>query len=135
MANLVKEQSWGAPQKQILIADRNAITLSAIIKDTGITADENGKKIIKAGTPLTGDLLKRQEGFSKGTADTATAVLLHNYDVTEGPTNGAIIAQGFVDLDKLDKDIQDLYSTSVVGTSRVNVIRGNDQLTKSVTGE
>lgn len=131
MANLVVKKEFLPAQKQILLADELAFTMGAIIKNTGISANENGKKIIKAGTPLTGDILKRQAGFSKGTGENATAVLLHDVDVTAGDENGTIVIFGFIDLDKLDKDVQALYdATMLTKLSKITVVKGNDQLSE-----
>ena len=48
MANLVKKQSFGGPDKQILIAeDSYKVTLGAVIAATG-AVDVDGKKILKA---------------------------------------------------------------------------------------
>ena len=56
-----------------------------------VTAGADGKKIIKAGTPLTGDILKRNTAFTVGTSANAVALLLHDLDVTDGNTNGTIL--------------------------------------------
>lgn len=137
--NSIEIKEYGAPQKQILLADGLAFTLGAIIKNTGISADGAGKKIIKAGTPLAGDLLKRQAGFKKatttpgleeapGTSD-ATAVLLHDVDVTDGDANGTIVIFGFIDKDKLDTTVQALYDAETIAAlNKITLVQGNDQL-------
>lgn len=139
MANLVVKNEFLPPQKQILLADELAFTMGAIITNTGISADGQGKKIIKAGTPLAGDLLNRQKGFKKatttpgleeapGTSD-ATAVLLHDVDVTLGNANGTIVIFGFIDKDKLDTTVQALYDAeTITALSKITLVQGNDQL-------
>lgn len=67
MGNLVVKKSYGAPQKQILIANELAFTIGARVDNTGVEADSNGRKILKAGTPLFGDLLDRDTAFVKAT--------------------------------------------------------------------
>lgn len=129
MANLVKKEEFLPAQKQILLADELAFTLGAIIKNTGVEANAQGKKIVKAGTPVTGNILKRQAGFEKGTAENATAVLLHDVDVTAGNENGTIVIFGFIDLDKLDADVQEMYDATMVSKlNKITVVRGNDQI-------
>ena len=129
MANLVKKEEFLPAQKQILLADELAFTLGAIIKNTGVEANAQGKKIVKAGTPVTGNILKRQAGFEKGTAENSTAVLLHDVDVTAGNENGTIVIFGFIDLDKLDADVQEMYDETMVSKlNKITVVRGNDQI-------
>lgn len=72
MANMVVKNSYGAPQKQILVADETAVTFGAQIGNTGVEADANGKKILKAGTPLNGNLLDRDTAFVLATTTEGT---------------------------------------------------------------
>lgn len=112
MANLVKKQSFGGPDKQILIAeDSYKVTLGAVIAATGaVTVD--GKKILKAGTPVKGDLKARNTAFVKE-ATTPNAILLHDVDVTAGANNGTIVVVGCVDLNRLDTDAAQLITSAV----------------------
>ena len=48
---------------------------------------ENGHNIVKAGTPLAGDLLARNTAFTTTNANTAVAILLHDVDITDGAAN------------------------------------------------
>ena len=76
----------------------------------------DGKKILKAGTPLHGDIIARDTAFVKATtsgdtsskSSNATAILLHDVDVTDGNTNGTIVLAGCIDLLKLDSATQAL---------------------------
>ena len=120
MANLIKTTKYGAPEKQILISeDSYKVTLGAVIGNTGVTADSNGRKIIKAGTPLHGDLTARETAFVKATetgestkTSNATAVALHDVDVTDGNSSVAIVVAGVVDLNKLDSSVQTLITAA-----------------------
>ena len=89
MANLVKKQSFGGPDKQILIAeDSYKVTLGAVIAATGaVTVD--GKKILKAGTPVKGDLKARNTAFVKE-ATTPNAILLHDISGNDLRSHGDI---------------------------------------------
>jgi len=117
VANSIVKQTYGAPEKHILIAnDSYLVTLGAIVANTGISADSNGKKILKAGTPLYGNIEKRDTAFVKATqtdaagdnpaSNNATAVLLHDVDVTDGDNNATIILAGCVDLLKLESAVK-----------------------------
>lgn len=133
MANMVKTQEYGAPQKQILIADATAVTLGAQIGNTGVSADTNGRKIVRAGTPLYGDLLDRDTAFvvatqteaaeGKPASNNANAVLLHDVDVTAGDENGTIISTGHIDLLKLDEDVQDLVTDEAIASLKAEGIK------------
>ena len=91
MANKVKTQTIGAPEKQILIAeDSYKVTLGVVVTNTGITADSDGKKIIKAGTPLTGNFEARNTAFVVADDATANCIALHDVDVTAGAENATI---------------------------------------------
>ena len=62
---------------------------AALIKATGVTADANGKKIVKAGTPYPAN-----DGTCKG-------FLLADVDVTQGDAPGTIIYDGSIDAAKV----------------------------------
>lgn len=112
MANLIKTKKYGAPEKQILIAeDSYKVTLGAIVAATGAT-EVNGRKILKAGTPVKGDLKARNTAFVKE-ATTPNAILLHDVDVTAGANNGTIVVVGCVDLNRLDADAAELITSTV----------------------
>lgn len=112
MANLVKKQVFGGPDKQILIAeDSYKVTLGAVIAATG-AATVDGKKIIKAGTPVKGDLKDRNTAFAKE-AEAPNAIVLHDVDVTDGANNGTIVIAGAVDLNRLDADAAALITSAV----------------------
>lgn len=54
------------------------------VSDTGVTADANGKKIVKAGTILPAN------------DATAQGILYTDVDVTEGPQPGSLIVEAYV---------------------------------------
>lgn len=65
---------------------------------------ENGRKIVKAGTPLSGDLTARETAFVVAADTTAPAVgvLLHDVDVTDSVGNATLLIWGFVNMNRLD---------------------------------
>lgn len=99
----------GAASVQILFNVQNQMSVSIVVDDAySVTRD--GKKIVPAGTPLSGDLTARDTAFVQAKDATAagndgkaaTGVLLHDVDVTNGDNNGTLLIWGFVDLNKLD---------------------------------
>ena len=96
----------GVSVNQILATPNLQYSVSIIVGNSGVQAGSDGKKIIKAGTPLSGSLEARTTPFvsadSSGDTSNATVILLHDVDVTEGNANGTALVFGFVDLNKLD---------------------------------
>lgn len=109
---MVEKVATYGVRKTIMIGQESFyIALPAQVTNTGIEADSNGKKILRAGTPLHGDITKRDTAFVKATttsgdagakSSNAVAVLLHDVDVTNGANNGNIVLAGCIDLLKLD---------------------------------
>ena len=116
MANKIIKETFNAPEKHILIAnDSYMVTLPGIIKATGVTAGTDGKKIVKAGTPVYGDIEKRDTGFTISGSQGASpvAVVMHDVDVTAGDENGTIVLAGVVDLLKLETSVQTALTSSI----------------------
>ena len=96
---------------QILFNTQQFISVSCLVDDTGVTAVD-GRKIIKAGTPVSGDLADRKAAFSKAATD-VVGMLMHDVDVTTSPANAACLLQGAVNLDRLEDDVKALITTGV----------------------
>lgn len=128
--NQIKKQDYAQDGKSILVADSLAFSLGAVIGNTSVTAGADGRKIIKAGTPLTGDILKRNTAFTVGTSANAVALLLHDLDVTDGNANGTILISGYVDYDKLEADVQALITAEVAAKlTKITFISGTKDVT------
>lgn len=65
---------------------------ACMVSDSGVTADGNGKKIVKAGTPHPAN-----DATCKG-------ILLHDVDVTYGEAPGTRVFEGSIDTKKLTKN-------------------------------
>ena len=104
----------GATRKTILFDEKNSTAVSCIIDNTAVEANENGRKIVKAGTPLTGDLKDRTVAFTT-TADASNVVgiAMHDVDVTAGSANGAVLIFGTVDYSKLDNSVQTALTAEI----------------------
>lgn len=112
---MVSKETYGV-EKHILIANNSYMaTLPARVTNTGISADSDGKKIIKAGTPLYGNIEKRDTAFTVSGSQGATpsAIILHDVDVTAGAENATIVLAGVVDLLKLESSVQTALTAAV----------------------
>ena len=106
----------GAAPVQILFNVQNQFSVGIKVDDANYVT-ENGRKIVKAGTPLSGNLGARETAFVKATTSSgssnAVGILLHDVDVTDGDANGTLLIWGFVDLNKLDTTTATLITTEV----------------------
>lgn len=111
-SGIIKETAV-APS-QILFNVQNQMSVGVIVDETVGTAGEDGKKIVKAGTPLNGDLTARGTAFvaAKDTSNPAVGVLLHDVDVTEGDANGTLLIWGFVNLNRMDSTTAGLITAT-----------------------
>lgn len=105
----------GTTRKTILVDEKNSTAVSCIISSAAVEADGSGRKIVKAGTPLTGDLKNRTVAFTT-TADASNVVgiAMHDVDVTAGSANGAVLIFGTVDWSKLDSSVQTALTAEIV---------------------
>lgn len=96
----------GTTRKTILIAPELAFSLSCMVENTGVTAGEDGRKVVKAGTPVSGNLQERDTAFKvAGEEDTPVGIILHDVDVTKGTANSQVVIFGFVDISKLEESV------------------------------
>ena len=137
MANMVTKTSYPNNPKQIMLADEVMVSFGVVVGNTGVSAGSDGRKILRAGTPIAGKLDERNTAFKKATdvpssegnltvggeggtiqlptaaSSDAVGILLHDVDVTNGNANGAIVVFGFVDLEKLDAETFKLITDGV----------------------
>lgn len=95
----------GAAPVQILFNVQNQMSVGIkLAKNFSGAVTENGRKIVKAGTPLSGDLTARNTAFVAAADTTAPAVgiLLHDVDVTDNDANATLLIWGFVNLSRVD---------------------------------
>lgn len=101
----IKKETYGNVQ-QILFAVEHQVSVGIVVDETCGAEQTNGRKIAKAGTPVTGDLDKRTVAFTPATTGVSTdviGVLLHDVDVTTGDNNGTLLLFGFVNTNRLDE--------------------------------
>lgn len=111
-SGIIKETAV-APS-QILFNVQNQMSVVVIVDEAVGTAGEDGRKIVKAGTPLNGDLTARGTTFvaAKDTSNPAVGVLLHDVDVTDGNANGTLLIWGFVNLNRMDSTTAGLITAT-----------------------
>lgn len=107
----VKHETYGN-RNQILFAIEHQVSMGCVV-DASAGVVENGRKIVKAGTPLTGDLDARTTAFTKATGANAIGVLLHDVDVTVAENNGTILLFGFVNTNRIDETTKALITSEV----------------------
>lgn len=102
----VRKETYGNTN-QILFAVEHQVSMGVVVsKALGVA--EGTKKVVKAGTPLTGNLDARTTVFTAATAGSSTeasnavGVLLHDVDVTTGDANGTLLLFGFVNTNRID---------------------------------
>lgn len=98
----IKKETLAGPV-QILFNAQNQMSVGIRVSNAYFVT-RDGRKIVPAGTPLSGSLETRNTAFVKAvdTTNPATGVLLHDVDVTDGEANGTLLIWGFVDLNKVD---------------------------------
>lgn len=110
----------GAATKTILVDSQNQFAVSCKLANTGVSAGADGRKIMRAGTPLEGDLKARETAFKIAVKDKkACGILLHDVDVTANNANGTCLVFGFVDESKLGSSVVSLLDVDNTDTTKV----------------
>lgn len=91
---------------EILKFPDHYVALAVTVSDEGVEVNEDGKKIVPAGTILggkDGSILAKDDvlAVKNNEALGAEGVLFRDTDVTYGPASGAMIIHGFIDANKL----------------------------------
>lgn len=115
----------------ILIADQTAVRIGVQVDNTNVTAGADGRKWIKAGTPVGNtttsaltdrDTVLTTSVVSDSSGVTATpnpqGIIYADVDVTTSPANAVLIVAGTVDVLKIDE------------TVRTNLLKITDKLPK-----
>lgn len=101
----IMKETYGN-KNQILFAVEHQVSMGIVV-DTTCGVAENGRKIAKAGTPVTGNLDERTTAFTPADkttgASNAVGILLHDVDVTDGDNNGTVLLFGFVNTNRIDE--------------------------------
>lgn len=79
---------------EILATEKNLVSFTSTISDSGVKADQEGFKIVPKGS------LVDASGVIKNDT-TVVGILLNSVDVTNGPQPGAVIVEGYILKDRL----------------------------------
>ena len=135
---LVKTQSY-ENENDIVLFPELAVGIPVIVGNTGVVANSEGKKIIKAGSPLFGsvDFLMNRDTVLRAAGDETykyvAGVARWDIDVTEGNTNATVLYAGYVDFLKLDSAVQTAVTTALSAGGyeptkgfRITIIKGRE---------
>ena len=125
-------------QKNVLIAPELAHTLGVRVKNTGLTADDEGKKIILAGTLIGGttdaltDRTAELTVITSSTVANAQGVTVDDVDVTNGTASVSMLKAGVVDIEKMPSAMQTIVTnasnlTNATGLAHIIFQKGDAQ--------
>ncbi|MEK3886536.1 hypothetical protein [Bacillus sp. FSL K6-3431] len=77
-------KNYGKAEEINFLASANVQSFTHQISNVGVTADANGRKIVKAGT-----IYPKNDATAKG-------IIYTDVDVTEGPQPGAVLVEAYV---------------------------------------
>lgn len=110
--------------KEVFMNFANMNTRPALVNDTTAVANSEGRKIIKAGTPLGASkpfyMDPNHVVLTPVTDGTAQAVAMHDIDITEGQASDTVVRRGDAVLGNMDEDVQAKY-TDAVQKALVNI--------------
>lgn len=107
-----RRESYGN-RKQILWAPEHRVGVSIVVSQSAGVKQDDGRTIVKAGTPLAGNLNERTTPFTKGTAADVVGILEHDVDVTVSDNNGSLVIFGFVNTNRVDDDVKELLTDDI----------------------
>lgn len=120
----ISKKTYGAPT-QILANVELQESVGCIVPQSLVaSADANGKKIAKAGTPIHIDFTNLQTPAAAVVANSPmNAVLLHDVDVTAGNANGTALIFGIVNLNRVGTAVATaIASAQAVAGATTNVM-------------
>ena len=101
---------------QILLNTELQYSVGVVVNNSSAVAGADGRKVIKAGTPMIGNLDARTSAMTPATgvgSEGVVGVLLHDVDITNGAANGTLLIFGFVNTNMLDSKTKALISATV----------------------
>ena len=99
-------------QNEIRVAPELSFGMPALIDGSAVAADANGKKIIKAGTPVGAatnflqDATVKLAPFTGDKGTTAQGITAFDVDVTSGQGSVTVYTQGIFNLNRMDPAVQ-----------------------------
>lgn len=111
--------SLGAGNR-ILFATKPTMSVGVVVSQA-LGESVGAQKIVRAGTPVKGDLTNRTIAFTAAGETDAVGVLLHDVDVTAGDNNATLLIHGFVDLNKVSSEVIAKYTEGVKTALKGNI--------------
>lgn len=130
--SMIKNSSVGVKTNvAFLLHPESAFSVSVMVGNTGVSNDSNGRKIIKAGTPIGGttnaletrNTVLQQTNTSALGANTQ-GILTYEVDVTDGPVSVAMIVAGRIDTSRLPVEIVTEAKTQLEAKGRFIFVNG-----------
>jgi len=124
----IQTQDFGN-KNQILADVSNQSAVGCVVDAETVGVAVGSQKIAKAGTPVKMNLMSIRTPAVLATATTGeemTGVLLHDVDVTNGNNNGTVLLFGFVNLNRIDSDVQAKIITAMTNadaTKRITFMK------------
>lgn len=116
----ITTKKYGKPVQILANVELQYSVGCRVPQSLGVDVGE-GLMIAKAGTPITIDLKDTSKDVEAATG-TCNAVLLHNVDVTKGTANGTALVFGFVNLNRLEEDVQTTLG-AITDSGKVTVVK------------
>lgn len=117
--NKMSKVSLGAGNR-ILFATKPTMSVGVVVSQA-LGESVGTQKIVRAGTPVKGDLTNRTTAFTAAGETDAVGVLLHDVDVTAGDNNATLLIHGFVDLNKVSSEVTAKYTEGVKTALKGNI--------------
>lgn len=131
--SVIKQTIVGSKTNMVafLLQPETAFQVSVMIGNTGVANDANGRKIIKAGTPIGGttsaletrSTVLQQTNTSSLGANTQ-GILTYEVDVTNGAVSASMIVAGRIDTSRLPVAIDDSAKSALESKGRFIFVNG-----------
>lgn len=111
----ITAKQYGSPMQILGVVEPKISLPIMVAQSVGVADAATGKKIVKAGTPVYGDLTARDTAFVAASESNATGIILHDVDVTSGESEASLLIFGVVNLDRIDTKTQALLTSTIKG--------------------
>ena len=130
--SMIKNSSVGKTNSvAFLLQPETAFSVSVMVGNTGVSNDANGRKIIKAGTPIGGTTSALESrGTVLQTTNTSSlgantqGILAYEVDVTNGSVSVAMIVAGRIDTSRLPVEMVAEAKTQLESKGRFIFVNG-----------
>lgn len=118
----VKTASYGM-HSSFIVDDRNSTSFSCMVTDANAVVVD-GKKMLRMGTPLSGDLTARETPFEAASSGAnAVGLLVHDVEVTNGTANAQVMVFGFADISKVHPDVATMIRSAAPNLKMIQIVK------------